>query len=184
MFDVAVEPGMGAAGQMVVVDPDDPGQVRAAAALHHKLLGHSPIPRLGFLFMTRFFYSQLIRDGLVHCYLYRVDGEYIGFLSFTERPYSFMSEGRRRHLVRLALILGLAVLAKPSRARILWETLTIARRKTVAEDHDGIGEFLSFGVLEPFSARRTGPDGLRIPNILFDAGIRYFRERRFRRLEW
>lgn len=175
---------MSATGEIVAVDPRDPRQVVAAADLHRKLLGRSPIPRLGDLFMTRFFYSRLVGDGLIRCYLYRVDRQYVGFLSLTEKPYSFMSEGRRRHFFRLAVILGLAVLAKPSRVRILWDTLGAARRKTLTGEGDGIGELLSFGVLEGFSARRDGPQGLRIPNILFDEGIRYFRERGFRRIEW
>lgn len=175
---------MSATGEIVAVDPRDPQQVRAAAGLHGKLLGRSPVPRLGDLFMTRFFYSRLVDDGLIRCYLYRVDGQYVGFLSLTEKPYSFMSEGRRRHFVRLAVILGLAVLARPSRVRILWDTLAAARRKTSTADREGIGELLSFGVLEEFSGRREGPQQLRIPTILFDAGIRYFRERGFRLVEW
>ena len=168
---------------IVAVDGRNRDHVQAAATLHEALLGHSPIPRLGRLFMTRFFYSQLVRDGLVHCYLYRIGGQYVGFLSLTERPFTFMSEGRRAHLLRLALILGLAVLAGPSRARILLDTLTAGRRPSPA-DPTGIGEFLSFGVLEQFAAERVGTQGLRISNVLFDGGIRHFRERGFRRIEW
>jgi ribosomal protein S18 acetylase RimI-like enzyme len=175
--------GLSETDGLVAVDPDNPEHVLAAARLHAALLGHSPIPRLGSLFMTRFFYSQLVRDGLVHCFLYRVNGEYVGFLSFTERPYSFMSEGRSAHLLRLAFILGLAVLAKPARWRILFDTATAGRR-TPPSDADGVGEFLSFGVLEQFSAHRDSQQGLRIPTVLFDAGIRHFRQRGFRRIEW
>jgi ribosomal protein S18 acetylase RimI-like enzyme len=172
------------AGLIVSVDPTDPEQVLAAAELHKKLLGDSPIPRLGSLFMTRFFYSQLIKDRLIHCYLYRLDNSYVGFLSLTEKPFSFMREGQRRHFFRLSLILCLALLAKPSRIRILWETLVFSRRKTQTKDRERTGELLSFGVLEEFSAKRDGENRLRIPNILFDKGIGYFREKGFRRVEW
>jgi len=168
---------------LVAIDPDNREHVLAAAQLHEALLGHSPIPRLGSLFMTRFFYSRLVKDGLVHCYLYRLGGQYVGFLSFTERPYSFMNEGRRAHFFRLALILGLAVLTKPARWRILFETATAGRRISPS-DPNGIGEFLSFGVLEQFSSHRDEQLGLRVPTVLFDAGIRHFRERGFRRIEW
>jgi ribosomal protein S18 acetylase RimI-like enzyme len=173
-----------AAGKIVSVDPSDPEQVLAAAELHKKLLGDSPIPRLGSLFMTRFFYSQLIKDRLIHCYLYRLDNTYVGFLSLTEKPFSFMSEGQRRHFFRLSFILCLALLARPSRIRTLWETLMVTRRKKLTKDCEGTGELLSFGVLEEFSAKRDGENRLRIPNILFDEGIRYFRERGFLRIEW
>ena len=174
---------MSAADGIVAVDPDNREHVLAAARLHEALLGHSPIPRLGSLFMTRFFYSLLVKDGLVHCYLYRLSGQYVGFLSFTERPFSFMSEGRRAHFFRLAFILGLALLAKPARWRILLETATAGRR-TPPSDPEGVGEFLSFGVLEQFSSHRDAQQGLRVPTVLFDTGIRHFRERGFRRIEW
>ena len=171
------------AGALVTLDPDNRAHVRAAAELHAALLAHSPIPRLGFLFMTRFFYSALVKDGLVGCYLYQRDGRFVGFLSFTERPFSFMSEGRRRHLVRLALILGLAVLGRPSRLKILLDTVTAGRR-TPPEDAAGVGELLSFGVLEEAAAERDAARGLRISNVLLDEGLRHFRERGFRRVEW
>lgn len=170
-------------GTVVRLDPDDPAQVRAAAELHAELLGHSPIPRLGFLFMTRFFYSQLVKDGLIHCLLYHVDGKYVGFLSFTERPFSFMREGQRRHPVRLALILGAAVLAHPGRLRILLETATAGRREA-PPDADSTGEFLSFGVLEQYVTMRTDARGRRISTVLFDEGIEHFRAKGFRRIEW
>jgi ribosomal protein S18 acetylase RimI-like enzyme len=166
-----------------MLDPNDRDQVRAAAELHSRLLGHSPIPRLGFLFMTRFFYSQLVKDGLIQCLLYRHGGRYVGFLSITEKPFSFMEEGRRLHLVRLALILALAVLARPGRLRILVDTITAGRRDAPA-DAAGIGEFLSFGVLDEFAGHRDDDCRLRIPTLLFDEGIRHFRDRGFRRIEW
>jgi ribosomal protein S18 acetylase RimI-like enzyme len=167
---------------IVALDPRNPEHVLAAATLHETLLAHSPIPRLGRLFMTRFFYSLLVEDGLVHGLLYVVDGQYVGFLTFTERPFSFMADAKRAHFLRLVLILGLAVVARPARIRILLDTL--AQKREPAEDPAGIGEFLSFGVLEQFATRRDPARGLRIPNVLFDAGIEHFRIRGFRRIEW
>ena len=174
---------MSGADGIVTLDPNNAEHVRAAAGLHERLLGHSPIPRLGSLFMKRFFYSQLVQDGLVQCFLYRASGQYVGFLSFTERPFSFMSEGRRAHVLHLAFILGLSVLARPARLRILLDTIKAGRRDPPANP-TGIGEFLSFGVLEQFATQRDDRQGLRIPNALFDAGIGHFRERGFRRIEW
>lgn len=174
---------MSAEGKVVFLDPDNSTQVRAVAELHSKLLKTSPIPRLGFLFMTRFFYRQLVKDGLIGCYLYRLGNQYVGFVSFTETPHSFMSEGKRRHFVRLSFILGLALLQKPWRLGVLWDSLTIARRENLdpLEDRATTGEVLSFAVLPEF---RHGKKGHRISNILFDAAMRYFRERRFHKLEW
>lgn len=170
-------------GGIVPLDPANREHVAAAARLHTTLLGHSPIPRLGNVFMTRFFYTSLVDDGLIRCYLYRLDGEYVGFLSFTERPFSFMRDGQRSHLLRLAAVLTAAIVERPSRLQLLLDARKAGRRD-VPPDADGVGEFLSFGVLEQHAADRDAASGLRIPNLLFDAGIRHFRERGFRRIEW
>jgi ribosomal protein S18 acetylase RimI-like enzyme len=166
----------------VTLDPHNREHVLAVAELHETLLGHSPIPRLGRLFMTRFFYSTLVEEGLVQGFLYRLDGRYVGFLTFTEQPFTFMAQARRAHFLRLAVILGLGVLARPARIRILLDTLS--QRREPAEEAAGIGEFLSFGVLEQFAGRRDSGQGLRLSNVLFDAGIEHFRVRSFRRIEW
>lgn len=170
-------------GKIVRLDPDDAAQLQAVAGLHAALLPRSPIPRLGTTFMTRFYYPSLVKDGLVGCFLYHAGDRYVGFLSFTEHPGTFMSEGRRRHMWRLVFVLGLAMLAKPSRLRVLWETVAIGRRngRSPAEAQAGVGEVLSFGVLEGF---RGGAPGLRISNRLFDATVRHFQERGCGRLEW
>ena len=170
-------------GKIVRLDPGDATQLRAVAGLHATLLPGSPIPRLGTRFMTHFYYRSLVKDGLVGCFLYKVGEQYVGFLAFTEHPGTFMSEGRRRHLLRLMLVLGRAMLAKPGRIRVLWETVAIGRRdgRRPAGASAGVGEVLSFGVLEGF---RGGAPGLRISNQLFDATIRHLGERGCRRLEW
>lgn len=170
-------------GTIVRLDPDDAAQLQAVAGLHAALLPSSPIPRLGAAFMTRFYYPCLVKDGLIGCFLHRVGDRYVGFLSFTEHPGTFMSEGRRRHFWRLLSVLGLAMLAKPSRLRVLWETVAIGRRegRRAAEAHARVGEVLSFGVLEAF---RGGSPGRRISNRLFDATVRHLQERGFGRLEW
>jgi hypothetical protein len=167
---------------LVELDPRNREHVQAAATLHETLLGHSPIPGLGRLFMTRFFYSRLVEDRLVRGFLYRADGRYVGFLTFTERPFTFMAEATRAHFLRLGVILGLAVLARPRRIGILWDTMSHERQAPA--DAAGIGEVLSFGVLEEFGARRDPERGLRISNVLFDAGIEAFRAAGFRRIEW
>ena len=175
-------------GEIVRLDPTDKAQLQAVAELHSTLLPSSPIPGLGTDFMTRFYYRTLVEDGLVGCFLYQVGERYVGFLAFTEHPGTFMSEGRRRHLLRLLFVVGLAVLTKPSRVRVLWETVVIGRRegrrpegRRPAAAPAGVGEVLSFGVLEGF---RGGAPGRRISNRLFDATIQHLEERGARRLEW
>jgi len=174
---------MGGPDGILTVDSDDPEHVRAAASLHQALLGESPIPGLGWMFMTRFYYTQLVKDELIRCYLYRLDGEYVGFLAVTDQPLSFMGEGVRRHYVRLALILALSLCQKPSRARIMFATSAASRRRATTEGTDRLGEILSIGVLEAFRGQRVDPGGKRISAALLDAGIRYLSDRGCRRIE-
>ena len=174
---------MNAPDGILIVDPGNPEHVRAAAWLHQTLLSESPIPGLGWIFMTRFYYTQLVKDGLIRCYLYRLDGEYVAFLAVTDKPLSFMSEGVRRHYVRLAAVLALSLFQKPSRARIMFATSAASRRRATTEGTDGLGEVLSIGVLEAFRGRRDAMTGKRISAALLDAGIRYLSDRGCRRID-
>jgi ribosomal protein S18 acetylase RimI-like enzyme len=132
--------------------------------------------------MTRFYYSQLVKDGLIHCYLCRADGDYVGFVAATDRPLSFMREGMRRHPVRLAAVLTQCLCQKPSRARVLVATAADSRRRTSAEDGADLGEILSIGVLE--TARRPGDaSGPRPSRALLDAAVGFLAERGCRQVE-
>jgi ribosomal protein S18 acetylase RimI-like enzyme len=169
---------------IVEVEPRNAVHVRAISRLHGTLLRRSPVPRLGTLFMERFFYSTLIRDGAIRAFLYRVDGAYVGFLSLTERPFTFMRDARRRHFLRLALILCLSVVSKPSRLTLLADVARAGRHRVSTAESLLTGEILSFGVLEPYLARRDIGTHLRISNALFDHALGYFRERGMRQVEW
>ena len=130
-----------------------------AARLHAVLLPDSPIARLGPVFMTHFYYGTLVRDNLLRCYLAYVGDSPAGFISFTDRPATFMAEGLRRHWLHLAGVLARAVVADPRRIGVMLWTFGLMRRRTRAPE-PGEGELLSFGVLPEFRGvpfvQRTG----------------------------
>ncbi len=171
-------------GHIAALDPDDPEQVLAAARLHAQLLERSPIARLGLPFMNRFYYSRLVKDGLITCDFYVHRGEYAGFVVSTESPSTFMAEGRRRHFVFLLALLGWCVVLWPPRLGTILQTMKIARRRQPLEEESRTGELLSFGVLPAHRQARDPETGLRISNVLFDHAIAKFRDRGFTRLQW
>ncbi len=169
-------------GRIIALDPDNLEHVRAAASLHRTLLESSPVAQLGSLFMERFYYSSLVKDDLICCVLYVDGGEYIGFLSYTKHPYTFMSEGPRRHTVCLAAILALSILAKPTRLKQIWATIRNLRMRRSSSDARCSGEFLSFGVLPDHVARKDAKTGSRVSNLLFDHGMEVLRHAGFNTL--
>jgi hypothetical protein len=160
---------------IVSLDTSDREQVRAAAALHEQLLADSPVPLLGRLFMERFYYSTLVKDGLIQCDLYRQDGRYVAFSVYTRYPGSFISQGIRRHFVYLCLLFTAALIAKPSRIKTILG-MRGQNSKRLPESAIGkAGEYLSLGVLEEFQQIKHPETKVRISNMLFERAIEYFK---------
>jgi len=167
---------------MVELDWANEKDVRAAADLHKKLLSDSLIPQLGNIFMTKFYYRDLIKDGLIKCNLYRQNDDYVAFAVYTEYPFTFMAEGKRRHFLRLCLILSLSIIAKPIRLMTIINALKVDNKRGSEGSTDNAGEMLSFGVLDSCRDIRDESTGLRIVNILFDSAISYFRSKGFKKM--
>ena len=168
---------------IVALNPSDVTHRRAAAELHGRLLPESPIAALGQGFMQDFYYRLLVRDGLIACDLYRLDGKYVGFASYTKYPFTFMKRGYRKHFWPLALCLGQSVLARPARIGVLIQIPGVAAKRASAETHK-TGEFLSFGVEAGYGTCRDAATGKKIPNLLFENLMGYFRGKDFDRLQF
>lgn len=156
-------------------------QVVAVARLHSQLLPDSPIHKLGRLFMTKFYYYKLIKDGLVICDLYKSNGRFVGLLSYTRCPFSFMRKGLRRHLLYLVCILAICLMARPWRIKVLLDTLAASSRRS-RMDEEGTVEFLSFGVLKPYRHTIDAESGLRIADLLFLNGVDFFKKEGYKKV--
>jgi len=164
------------------LDPDDPVQVDAIARLHLELLPASSTARFGPFFMTRFYFTRMVRSGLVAAHLYRHEGEYVGFSVFTEHPDSFMREGIRRHFFALCWISAVCFLADPRRLAIPSQMM---RNDALAAGEPGmkVGYWLTFGVKDTHTRLRVGERGQRISNLLVHAMVDFFRKAGFDRLD-
>lgn len=164
------------------LDPAQPGQVRAIAAMHAEMLPDSPLSELGAGFMERFYYSSLVRDGLVQCEIYWHEGRAVAFSSWTERPFTFMREGLKKHFARLCVLTAATLAAKPSRIGTLRKLQQTAPQRS-APPRPGIGEMLSFAVRADSASLRDPDSGKKVTHLLVDRVIDYFRSRGFTELQ-
>jgi ribosomal protein S18 acetylase RimI-like enzyme len=142
-----------------------------AADLHGELLATSPVARMGNPFMRDVYYGALVAADLAVAHVAYVDGEPAGFLTATNDPERFMSHGLLRRPWRTGWGLARALLSRPTRLAVLWETLTLNAARQ-AEDAAPTGELLSFGVREPY--RRPTfirSRGIRVGQALLDTAI-------------
>jgi len=159
---------------------DDKEQVRTVCDLHLKLLPESILSKLGYLFLSRFYYRELVKDHLIDVYLYRRQGEYAGFISCTNQPFTFMRKGLTRNFLRLFVLLAVSVALKPVRLLVLLKYLLLIKRDklmgALEEDYGGqMGEFLSLGVLERFRKSVDEVENKTVSNVLMELVSTHFR---------
>jgi ribosomal protein S18 acetylase RimI-like enzyme len=160
------------------IDPACRPDVAAITHLHLKLLGHGPMARLGELFLRRFCYTVLVREGLMRAALAEVDGGPAGFVAYTSRSITFHRRAIRRHAAYVAWLMALSVLRDPRLLPRLLKAgrLMFSRRAEIRLGQDPLGEVLAIGVLPeyrtPQFVQRTG---LQIGEKLIGHAVAYFR---------
>ena len=105
---------MAAKGEIFTLDGTTHADVQGIADLHEKHLDDSPVVLFGDRFLREFYYTLLVRDGLIGVTGCRVDGEVVGFISYTTQPLGFMTTAIKRYPIRLSWIMLKTVLIKPS----------------------------------------------------------------------
>lgn len=168
---------------ILCLDPSNAKHRHAAASLHARLLPESPIAGLGRVFMENFYYDRLVRDGLVRCDLYEREGRCTAFAAYTKRPFTFMDEGKKKHYLYLSTLLLASVALKPTRAGIILETLRMGARRSQAAEK-GAAELLSFGVEPETAAARDAVSGKKIPNLMFERVMVFFRGEGFLKIRF
>jgi hypothetical protein len=168
-----------------LLNPGNREDVDAVATLYENYLGDSPIAGLGPIFLRRFFYKTLIKDGLVYVFTGRRDGRIVSFLSLTPRPLDFVMTGVRAHFFYLSWLMLLTILQKPSRITgILSALRMIGARKSEAREEraEGLGEVISI-VTHTDSRNYTPPGAKRtLTSLLFEEMTAWFRARNFERV--
>lgn len=169
---------------IISLNPDSQEHIEAAVTLHKKLLHDSPVVLLGDLFMKKYYYTSLIKDKLVLCDLFYFKETCVGFISYTKDPLDFMSKGLKKNFVRLFFILFISIIRKPQIVKTILRTAReMSQRKSSASDQEGgsFGEVLSFGVVRDNLPSVNTKTGKRVPHLLFENAIEYFRKKEIKK---
>lgn len=157
------------------LDPRNRAELEAVVRLHGLLLAQSPVARLGTPFMRRFYYRELVQDGLICVDLCYSDGVAAGFVAYTRYASDFMAQGLRRHWLRLAGVMAGSVVRRPLLLGEIVRVLALMRNRKQQAGDVSRGEILSLGVLPEYRsgefARRTGR---RVSLELFGSARDYF----------
>jgi len=167
---------------IVKLNHQHPQHRQAAARLHKTLLPESIVSQLGMNFMTGFYYFHLIKSGLIECHLYERDQQFVGFIVYTDYPFTFMGQGRKQFLWPLIVCLARALMANPARLKVLFQMMKNSepRSHNPAKDSKDLGQFLSFGVLETYRRVKDEATGERISRVLMEKVFEHFREEGFK----
>ena len=118
--------------------------LQAVARLHMELLDYGPMAGLGERFIRDAIYQQHVRDGSLRVALYEVDGVPVGFVAYTDNPWTFHRVTLRRHWLHTAWILLLALAREPARLRKVVRAIRVvlSRRGEVEIAREGVGEVI------------------------------------------
>lgn len=167
------------------LDPNNKKDVETVASLHLQLLDWGPMARLGKLFLEKFCYTVLLKDGLMKAALYEVEGQPAGFIAYTDKSITFHRFAIRNHLGYVIYLLILSIIRYPWVVARLQKViyLMLSRRAEKELRKDLQAEVLAIGVLQeyrsPVFIRKTG---LRISEQLIDHVASYFRSVGFKKM--
>jgi ribosomal protein S18 acetylase RimI-like enzyme len=163
--------------EIIEVDYNNPKQLEAIGKLHGEVLPESNVPGLGPLFTKYFYYSVLPKRDLINCFLAMYDGKAVGMIVGTKKPASLISLGMKGNMIKIAFILGLSILSKPSRLKSLINQLKHKEDplQKEYEDRGDAYEIVTIGVLEEFRQMRF-EDGKKIANRLAEHAYDYYRK--------
>jgi len=162
-------------------------QVEAVSRLHMKLLPESVLSKLGFLFLSRFYYKILVKDKFIEVYLYKLKGEYVSFISCSNKPFTFMSEGIKKHFILISILLGVSIITNPRRLKVLLNMKSEFSKYSSKIDFlqreydENVGGFLSFGalvtsgVLEYYRENINSIKDVSIPDVMMCLVLSHFK---------
>jgi hypothetical protein len=137
------------------------------------ILGTSPVAELGPAFGEDFYYHRLVKDGLIHCDLYRHAGKFVGFSSYTSVPFTFMMEGLKSHPIALTWSLMRSLAQKPKRFLMCLNAYRQQGTRSRMTEDTRMGEILSLGVLPEGTRVIDAATGLRSSRVLFEEAKRF-----------
>lgn len=161
---------------IIYLNWNDKEHIKAVSNLHIKLLPESILSKLGYLFLSKFYYAKLTKHNLIDVYLYKQKEEYAGFISCTNKPFTFMGEGKKKNFLFIIALLGLLIVLSPNKLKCLLKMKNDFSLDNLQKKFgDDIGQFLSFGVLEDYRKSIDPTEEITVPNVLMKLVSSHFK---------
>ncbi len=169
-------------GKIVDLDWKNSLHRRAAANLHAELLPDSFVARMGRLFMERFYYRDLVREGLIRCDLFLSGDQAVGLSAYTLYPYDFMDRGKRKFFLKLAVLTILSFVLQPARLGAVLSISRLSKKRDLTPRDKKVGEYLSLAVRASHAADAEESTGLRASQALFARAADFLKSQGCRRM--
>lgn len=165
-------------------NPEESEDVEAISRLHNRLIEWG-MAGLGLDFLRKIVYSLLLRDGLIRAALYRVNGEPVGFVTYTTNAITFHRTALKRYWARVAFVLAKSLVKTPGILLRLTKVLRIvcSRRSETTILRDPLAEILAIGVLPEYSSNISVQHvGKHVPTELVRHAAQYFQRMGFSKI--
>tara|TARA_B100000886_G_scaffold67550_1_gene42528 strand:+ start:631 stop:1254 length:624 start_codon:yes stop_codon:yes gene_type:complete len=150
--------------------------IDAMTNLHSTLVPQSHPARLGRIFMSKFYFYVLPRLNLLDGYLCKIKDQYVGFILFTTRPNSFITDGIKAAPMYFSFILINMIIMNPI---LIFKILNMIFQKKKEKNNiirESCGKWLTFGVL-PEVLKIVDDSGHRISHKLVEKMVSWFKKR-------
>ena len=161
------------------IDPGNKRDVETVARLHLELLPQGPMANLGEIFLSRFCYTHLIKDGLIRAALLEIDGIPAGFIAYTDRSITFHRKAVKERYWLIVYLTLLSVIRKPQVILRLPRAmrLMLRRRCEIRIQEDPLAEIVAIGVRRKYTQPSfVRSSGIRVPQELIRHASSYFRQ--------
>lgn len=137
------------------------------AGLHASLLPDNRLTAAGRLFLERFYYLELPRDGAIVGAVAVADGRPAGFVTATPYPDRYLEEAVRRYPGQFTAVAMVSLLRRPLATVSAWRKIRRGMRPSSGSPQaDGTGELLALAVLPELRGPRDDLDGRSLAHAL------------------
>lgn len=136
------------------------------AGLHADLLPEDRLTAAGRLFLERFFYLELPRDGAIVGAVAVADGRPAGFVAVTPDPERYLEEAVRRYPGQFTAVAMVSLLRRPLATVSAWRKIRRGMRPSSGPQADATAELIALAVLPELRGPRDDLDGRSLAHAL------------------
>ncbi len=136
------------------------------AGLHASLLPNNRLTAAGRLFLERFYYLELPRDGALVGAVAVADGRPAGFVTVTPDPNRYLGESVQRYPGQFTAVAMVSLLRRPLATVSAWRKLRPGTYRGSGSWADGTAELLALAVLPELRGPRHDLDGRSLAHAL------------------